>query len=98
MYVSELNTSKTQWSVHSFYYCLTLGLIGRPGTASPQPQQVLTKRRLQELLHEVDPREQMDDDVEDVSCTCFNDLSIDSLNFTDGISLWQVGRIWQVIP
>ena len=35
--------------------------------SSPSPNQVLTKRRLQDLLHEIDPREQMDDDVEDVS-------------------------------
>ena len=39
----------------------------RPDTASPQPQQVLTKRRIQELLREIDPQEQMDEDVEDVS-------------------------------
>ena len=36
-------------------------------TSSPEQTQVLTKRRLQDLLHEIDPREQMDDDVEDVS-------------------------------
>lgn len=35
-------------------------------SSSPAPNQVLTKRRLQDLLHEIDPREQMDDDVEDL--------------------------------
>jgi len=39
----------------------------RGDSSSPSPNQVLTKRRLQNLLHEIDPREQMDDDVEDVS-------------------------------
>ncbi|XP_032225643.2 transcription initiation factor TFIID subunit 12 isoform X3 [Nematostella vectensis] len=38
----------------------------RVDTSSPQPTQVLTKRRIQELLHEIDPREQMDDEVEDL--------------------------------
>ena len=42
------------------------GVANRVETSSPQPQQVLTKRRIQELLHEIDPQEQMDDDVEDV--------------------------------
>jgi len=43
----------------------------RGDSSSPSPNQVLTKRRLQDLLHEIDPREQMDDDVEDVSLTVF---------------------------
>lgn len=38
----------------------------RGDSSSPSPNQVLTKRRLQDLLHEIDPREQMDDDVEDL--------------------------------
>jgi len=42
-------------------------MTNRVETPSPQPQQVLTKRRIQELLREIDPQEQMDDDVEDVS-------------------------------
>lgn len=42
------------------------GITNRVETSSPQPQQPLTKRRIQELLHEIDPQEQMDDDVEDV--------------------------------
>lgn len=44
-----------------------LGAALRGDSSSPSPNQVLTKRRLQDLLHEIDPREQMDDDVEDVS-------------------------------
>ena len=44
-----------------------LGASLRGDSSSPAPNQVLTKRRLQDLLHEIDPREQMDDDVEDVS-------------------------------
>ena len=44
-----------------------LGASLRGDSSSPSPNQVLTKRRLQDLLHEIDPREQMDDDVEDVS-------------------------------
>ena len=54
--------------------CFTLSLslfISRNSpegdSSSPAPNQVLTKRRLQDLLLEIDPREQMDDDVEDVS-------------------------------
>lgn len=43
------------------------GAAIRGDSSSPSPNQVLTKRRLQDLLHEIDPREQMDDDVEDVS-------------------------------
>ena len=43
----------------------------RGDSSSPSPNQVLTKRRLQDLLHEIDPREQMDDDVEDVSLNFF---------------------------
>ncbi|XP_031567628.1 transcription initiation factor TFIID subunit 12-like isoform X2 [Actinia tenebrosa] len=42
------------------------GITNRVETSSPQPQQPLTKRRIQELLHEIDPQEQMDDDVEDL--------------------------------
>ena len=44
-----------------------LGAALRGDSSSPAPNQVLTKRRLQDLLREIDPREQMDDDVEDVS-------------------------------
>ncbi|XP_027048715.1 transcription initiation factor TFIID subunit 12-like [Pocillopora damicornis] len=42
------------------------GTALRGDSSSPAPNQVLTKRRLQDLLHEIDPREQMDDDVEDL--------------------------------
>lgn len=42
------------------------GTTLRGDSSSPAPNQVLTKRRLQDLLHEIDPREQMDDDVEDL--------------------------------
>ncbi|XP_068697984.1 uncharacterized protein [Montipora foliosa] len=38
----------------------------RVETSSPEQTQILTKRRLQDLLREIDPREQMDDDVEDL--------------------------------
>ncbi|XP_020898558.1 transcription initiation factor TFIID subunit 12 [Exaiptasia diaphana] len=48
------------------------GITNRVETSSPQPQQVLTKRRIQELLHEIDPQEQMDDDVEDVRNNILN--------------------------
>lgn len=34
-------------------------------TTSTQPSQILTKRKLQDLLHEIDPTETMDDDVEE---------------------------------
>ena len=44
-----------------------LGASLRGDSSIPAPNQVLTKRRLQDLSHEVDPRQQMDDDVEDVS-------------------------------
>ncbi|KAJ7391412.1 Transcription initiation factor TFIID subunit 12 [Desmophyllum pertusum] len=42
------------------------GAALRGDSSSPSPNQVLTKRRLQDLLREIDPREQMDDDVEDL--------------------------------
>jgi len=34
-------------------------------TPSAQHSQILTKRKLQDLLHEIDPTETMDDDVEE---------------------------------
>ncbi|XP_067050701.1 uncharacterized protein [Acropora muricata] len=38
----------------------------RGESSSSEQTQILTKRRLQDLLHEIDPREQMDDEVEDL--------------------------------
>jgi transcription initiation factor TFIID subunit 12 len=40
--------------------------IKRPATASSSEAQVLDKKRLQELVREVDPNEQLDEDVEDL--------------------------------
>merc|ERR1712048_103863 len=34
-------------------------------TSTSQPSQILNKRKLQDLLHEIDPTETMDDDVEE---------------------------------
>ena len=58
-----------QWPLEETVLMMTcfLGASLRGDSSSPAPNQVLTKRRLQDLLHEIDPREQMDDDVEDVS-------------------------------
>ena len=58
-----------QWPLKETVLMVTffLGASLRGDSSSPAPNQVLTKRRLQDLLHEIDPREQMDDDVEDVS-------------------------------
>lgn len=58
-----------QWPLKETVLMMTfcLGASLRGDSSSPAPNQVLTKRRLQDLLHEIDPREQMDDDVEDVS-------------------------------
>ena len=38
-----------------------------PQSSSQQENKVLDKRRLQDLVKEVDPMEQLDDDVEDVN-------------------------------
>ena len=44
-------------------------------SSGSEQTQILTKRRLQDLLHEIDPREQMDDEVEDVSASGSRNLS-----------------------
>ncbi|KFV94070.1 Transcription initiation factor TFIID subunit 12, partial [Eurypyga helias] len=36
------------------------------GRLSPESSQVLTKKKLQDLVREVDPNEQLDEDVEEV--------------------------------
>jgi hypothetical protein len=66
MEVCLLSKSSFKAFFHIYKALFFLGMTNRVETSSPQPQQVLTKRRLQELLHEIDPQEQMDDDVEDV--------------------------------
>ncbi|XP_077869346.1 uncharacterized protein LOC100373438 [Saccoglossus kowalevskii] len=39
---------------------------GTPGRISPEGNQILTKRRLHDLVKEVDPNEQLDEDVEEL--------------------------------
>ena len=51
-------------------------------TSSPEQTQILTKRRLQDLLREIDPREQMDDDVEDVSANGCPTMSLFLYSFS----------------
>ncbi|KAK0137413.1 Transcription initiation factor TFIID subunit 12 [Merluccius polli] len=43
-----------------------LGTPGPAGRASPEVSQVLTKKKLQDLVREIDPNEQLDEDVEEM--------------------------------
>eukprot|EP00069_Balaena_mysticetus_P020195 bmy_12781T0 len=42
------------------------GATGTGGCLSPENNQVLTKKKLQDLIREVDPNEQLDEDVEEM--------------------------------
>jgi hypothetical protein len=50
-------------------------LILGPFSLNTEPQTVLSRKRLQELLQEIDPRATLDDDVEDVCLSFRNFLS-----------------------
>lgn len=39
---------------------------GPPGRSSPEGSQVLSKKKLQDLVREIDPNEQLDEDVEEM--------------------------------
>uniref|UniRef100_A0A665T568 Transcription initiation factor TFIID subunit 12 n=1 Tax=Echeneis naucrates TaxID=173247 RepID=A0A665T568_ECHNA len=41
-------------------------LTGPPGRSSPEGSQVLSKKKLQDLVREIDPNEQLDEDVEEM--------------------------------
>ncbi|XP_030225330.1 transcription initiation factor TFIID subunit 12 [Gadus morhua] len=43
-----------------------LMIPGPAGRASPEVSQVLTKKKLQDLVREIDPNEQLDEDVEEM--------------------------------
>ncbi|KAJ8290212.1 hypothetical protein GJAV_G00009990 [Gymnothorax javanicus] len=43
-----------------------LGTPGPPGRISPEGTQVLSKKKLQDLVREIDPNEQLDEDVEEM--------------------------------
>ncbi|XP_029928749.1 transcription initiation factor TFIID subunit 12 [Centroberyx affinis] len=43
-----------------------LGTPGPAGRSSPEGSQVLSKKKLQDLVREIDPNEQLDEDVEEM--------------------------------
>uniref|UniRef100_A0A8D2ZYY1 Transcription initiation factor TFIID subunit 12 n=2 Tax=Scophthalmus maximus TaxID=52904 RepID=A0A8D2ZYY1_SCOMX len=43
-----------------------LGAPGPAGRSSPEGSQVLSKKKLQDLVREIDPNEQLDEDVEEM--------------------------------
>lgn len=43
-----------------------LGSSGPAGRSSPEGSQVLSKKKLQDLVREIDPNEQLDEDVEEM--------------------------------
>ena len=63
--------------------------VTQPSTATAVPtsvskeSKVLDKRRLQELVKEVDPLEQLDEDVEEVCITIIQTFTSDYLQYVD---------------
>ena len=51
------------------------GATGTGGCLSPENDQVLTKKKSQDLVREVDPNEQWDEDVEEMLLQIADDLS-----------------------
>lgn len=64
--VANIAPAPTAAAVSKGLHTTTQAAALRMDTSSSEQNQVLTKRRLQDLLHEIDPREQMDDEVEDL--------------------------------
>nr|XP_044986322.1 transcription initiation factor TFIID subunit 12-like [Jaculus jaculus] len=54
------------------------GTLGTGGCLSPENNQVLTKKKLEDLVREVDPNEQLDEDVEEMLLQIADDF-IDSV-------------------
>ncbi len=56
--------------------------LNRPNLQPPEPQEIISRQRLQELLAQVDPRERLDTEAEDVRTgnkSAYNDLGINSI-------------------
>uniref|UniRef100_A0A8D0ERR2 Transcription initiation factor TFIID subunit 12 n=1 Tax=Strix occidentalis caurina TaxID=311401 RepID=A0A8D0ERR2_STROC len=55
------------------------------GRLSPESNQVLTKKKLQDLVREVDPNEQLDEDVEEVGTNPWQGLQKELIGIFHGL-------------